>query len=153
MHSIMAHEGVVNGLSYVPSEEKFLSCSDDKIIKLWSLEELEEQKNSFAPSLEALGAPRNEYKPEFEYISKAGLSGIHSHFGEPLFATGGDLVQVWSYERSYPIESFEWGIDSITKVRFNPSQVNGEVISRRIYCWQPLWIEESFCLILEATAR
>jgi len=123
----MAHDGVVNGLGYIPNEGKFLSCGDDKIIKIWSLEALEKQSNNFVPKMEALGAPKNNYKPSLEYISKSGLSSIHPHFSEPLFATGGDVVQVWSYERSHPIETFEWGIDSITKVRFNPSHVNIKV--------------------------
>lgn len=114
----------MNGLGYIPNEDKFLSCGDDKIIKLWSLEALEIQRNNFEPTMEAFGVPKNNYKPDFEYISKAGLSGLHPHFAEPLFATGGDIVQIWSYERSHPIENFEWGVDSITKVRFNPSQVD-----------------------------
>ena len=66
---------------------------------------------------------KKDFKAEFTYTSKTGLSSIHAHFGEPLFATGGGIVQVWNYERSHPIESFDWGIDSVIKVRFNPSEV------------------------------
>ena len=33
-------------------------------------------------------------------------------------------MQVWSYERSTPIQSFEWGVDTVTKLKFNPSETN-----------------------------
>jgi WD repeat and SOF domain-containing protein 1 len=52
------------------------------------------------------------------------LSSVHTHYSEPIFATGGNVVQIWNYERSHPIETFDWGIDSVVKVRFNPSETN-----------------------------
>ncbi len=33
-----AHKSFVRGLSFVPETRQFLSCSDDKTVKLWSLE-------------------------------------------------------------------------------------------------------------------
>jgi len=125
--TMIAHEGIVNGLSYVPNQEKFISCGDDKIIKLWSLNSLEQQKLNLTKNNEYesnISDPRPQYKPEFEYISKEAISGMHAHFGEPLFATGGGVVQIWNYERSHPVEEFDWGVDSIIKVRFNPSETN-----------------------------
>ena len=124
LYSIMAHDGVVNGLSYVPGQEKFVSCGDDKIVKLWSMESLQNQSLGFRPSPEAPNVLKNDYKPDFEYTSKEALSSVHPHFSEPLFATGGGVVQIWNYERSHPIESFDWGVDSVVKVRFNPSETN-----------------------------
>lgn len=43
---------------------------------------------------------------------------------EMEFVTSGDLVQVWSYERSKPIYEFQWNVDSILKVKYNPSEHN-----------------------------
>ena len=43
LYSILAHDGVVNGLSYLPDSNKFVSCGDDKIVKLWTVSELEKQ--------------------------------------------------------------------------------------------------------------
>jgi len=37
------------------------------------------------------------------------------------FVTSGQIVQVWSYERTKPIYKLEWNIDTIFKVRYNPS--------------------------------
>ena len=56
-------------------------------------------------------------------MSKANLSSIHFNYHDPLFVTGGSVVQVWNCTRSHPISTFDWGIDSVIKVRFNPSEV------------------------------
>ena len=44
LFSILAHEGAVNGLSYAPDGDLFVSCGDDKIVRLWTLSELEKQE-------------------------------------------------------------------------------------------------------------
>ncbi len=38
--------------------------------------------------------------------------------------TAGQIVQVWSYERTKPIYKLEWNIDSIFRVRYNCSEPN-----------------------------
>lgn len=37
-----------------------------------------------------------------------------------MFVTAGPLVELWDHKRSEPINSFSWGADSATSVRFNP---------------------------------
>lgn len=44
--------------------------------------------------------------------------------GAPEFATSGQVVQIWTYERSHPVYLLEWNIDSILKVKYNPSDPN-----------------------------
>ncbi len=44
LFSILAHEGAVNGISYAPDGNVFVSCGDDKIVRLWSLADLERQE-------------------------------------------------------------------------------------------------------------
>lgn len=58
------------------------------------------------------------------YMSKGLLHNIDHHYSENLFATSGSVVQVWSYERSNPLQSLEWGVDTITRLKFNPSETN-----------------------------
>ena len=58
------------------------------------------------------------------FASKHLLTECDHSYGEDLFATAGSVVQVWSYERSSPLHTFEWGIDTITKLKFNPSEAN-----------------------------
>ena len=66
---------------------------------------------------------KQDYKPQSEFVSKSNLSSVHFNFRDSLFVTGGSLVQVWSASRSHPVSTFDWGLDSVIKVRFNPSEV------------------------------
>jgi WD repeat and SOF domain-containing protein 1 len=38
--------------------------------------------------------------------------------------TGGETVQLWNQERSSPFQKWDWGIDTVTKVKFNPVDSN-----------------------------
>lgn len=33
-------------------------------------------------------------------------------------------MQIWEYERSKPVMNFEWGADTVLKIKFNPSDLN-----------------------------
>ena len=52
------------------------------------------------------------------------LQGLDHSYGDDLFATAGSVVQIWSYERSSPLQTFERGVDTVTKLKFNPSETN-----------------------------
>ncbi|KAG5553531.1 hypothetical protein RHGRI_011410 [Rhododendron griersonianum] len=41
-----------------------------------------------------------------------------------LFATAGAQVDIWDHNRSQPVNSFEWGKDTVISVRFNPGEPN-----------------------------
>ena len=43
---------------------------------------------------------------------------------EQEFATSGQVVQIWSYQRTKPIYQLEWNIDSVQCVRYNPAEPN-----------------------------
>lgn len=45
---------------------------------------------------------------------------IDHHWRDSLFATAGAAVEVWSHERSEPVNTFSWGADAVLSVRFNP---------------------------------
>lgn len=65
------------------------------------------------------------YLPQATYHSKAGVLNIDHSYSDDLFATSGAVVQIWNYERSSPIQSFEsWEVDTVTKLKFNPSETN-----------------------------
>jgi len=40
-----------------------------------------------------------------------------------MFATCGQQVDIWDEERTEPVRSFSWGVDSINSVKFNPVEV------------------------------
>lgn len=52
------------------------------------------------------------------------LHNIDHSYQDDIFATSGSIVQIWNYERSNPLQTFEWGIDTVTKLKFNPSETN-----------------------------
>ena len=96
-----------------------------------------EQINSKIIQSESSANATKNYNPRATYVSKQMLSYIDHSFGENLFASAGSCVQLWNYERSVPLQTFEWeAVDSITKLKFNPSQhhVLGAVGTDRSIC-------------------
>jgi WD repeat and SOF domain-containing protein 1 len=63
-------------------------------------------------------------QPLTKYLSKWVTNNVDHSPTEMEFVTSGDLVQVWSYERSKPIYELQWNVDSILKVKYNPSEHN-----------------------------
>ena len=65
------------------------------------------------------------YLPQATYLSKTNIMNIDHSYSDDLFATAGSVVQVWNYERSSPVQTFEsWKVDTVTKLKFNPSETN-----------------------------
>ena len=42
------------------------------------------------------------------------LNCCDTSFEDNKFVTGGEVVQVWDFERNYPIHSFSWNSDTLT---------------------------------------
>lgn len=59
-----------------------------------------------------------------KYLSKIILGNVDHMYKDDYFATAGQVVQVWNYERSKPYLKFEWGADTVLKVKFNPSDTH-----------------------------
>lgn len=107
-----AHPKHVKGLCFSDTSEYILSCGDDQNIAMYSIDN-------------AINAKKNtEIQSVNKFYSKTPLTSIDHSYSEKLFATSGNVVAVWSYERSNPLTTFEWGAASINKVKFNPSQNN-----------------------------
>ena len=128
LFQINAHERFVRGLSFannsqIAADTVFMSSGDDKKINLWSLNKLKEQFLAEFQTEEFAGQTLN-YKARATYVSKHMLMGADHSYDENMFATGDSVVQLWNYDRSAPLQSFEWGVDTVTKIKFNPSQVN-----------------------------
>jgi len=51
------------------------------------------------------------------------IQGIDHHWKENQFATCGDKVDIWDISRATPTRTFDWGIDTIDSVKFNPIEV------------------------------
>jgi len=110
--NLNAHNGIVRGLTFCEDGLNFLSCGSDNRINYYR----------FHDCLEGYTNP--EFTPTNIFTSKTVLTSIDHHFSERRFATSGQVLQIWSYERSLPIQTYDWGIDSILKVKFNPAEPN-----------------------------
>lgn len=60
------------------------------------------------------------------------FTGLDHHREEGLFATCGQQVDIWDEQRSSPIRSFTWGVDSFSSVHFNPVEVRQSIRLCRI---------------------
>jgi WD repeat and SOF domain-containing protein 1 len=94
-----AHAGFVTGLTY--RGDIFLSCGQDKAIKCWGTD-----------------GERSSYS------SKMACTGIDMTWAdEGLFAVSGtEGLELWDVNRSQPISQYAVDIDSLLKVKFNPSE-------------------------------
>jgi len=57
---------------------------------------------------------------------------IDHHWSADMFATCGQQVDVWCEERTEPVRSFTWGVDSINSIKFNPIEV---WLSQLVLCY------------------
>ena len=102
-----AHKGFVRGLAFSRSGHHFLSASEDQTVKLWSST-----------------AAENQRKPLSRYLGKGAFNDVDHHHADHLFATAGAALVLWDVSRSEPMQTFTWGADGLTRVRFNPAQHN-----------------------------
>lgn len=51
------------------------------------------------------------------------FQGIDHHWRDNVYATCGDQVDIWSEDRSEPVRTFKWGVDTVHSVKFNPVEV------------------------------
>ncbi|CAH2108425.1 unnamed protein product [Euphydryas editha] len=104
----VAHEGWVRAISYTPEGQQFISVGDDKTIKTWKSEIIDE----------------DDEDPLNTLLSMSVVSGISHHRSKPIFATCGEHCQLWENTRSEPIKVFKWGVDSLHHVAFNQVETN-----------------------------
>jgi len=111
VRSVVAHEGWVRGVVYTPDSSRFLSVGDDKSIKIWvsELSELDDDEDD---------GPINTI------LSKTVITSISHHRREPIFATCGEVCQLWEETRNEPINTLQWGVDTLHHVQFNMVENN-----------------------------
>lgn len=107
-----AHQRVVTGLAFDVSGNYFYSCSEDGKVHQWTIH----------PESSTVISPINTWRCDGSFKS------IDHHWFDDLFATASDeAVQIWSPERSTPIQSHSdlWGSDdTVNVVRYNPAERN-----------------------------
>ncbi|CAG5108406.1 Similar to dcaf13: DDB1- and CUL4-associated factor 13 (Xenopus tropicalis) [Cotesia congregata] len=112
--TILAHDGEVKGITFASDKEHFITVGNDKSIKTWKYSKAEEEEEEEEEADE----------PTNTIFSRKILTGITHHRNKPLFATCGEICQLWEETRNEPVKSFQWGIDGLLDVKFNQVQTN-----------------------------
>ncbi|KAG8570282.1 hypothetical protein GDO81_011191 [Engystomops pustulosus] len=107
--TVQAHEGFVRGMCVRFCGNSFFTVSDDKTVKQWKME---------GP------AYGEQEEPLHTVLGKSVYTGVDHHWTDALFATCGQQVDIWDEQRNSPMQSYSWGVDSVSSVRFNPVEVN-----------------------------
>ncbi|KAK9092697.1 hypothetical protein Syun_027608 [Stephania yunnanensis] len=116
VHQFPGHQGAVKGLTASTDGRILVSCGTDCSVRLWNVP---------AASLMGLDSSSNySSEPMAIYVSKNAFWGVDHQWDGDHFATAGAQVDLWDYNRSEPIRSFEWGKDTVISVRFNPGEPN-----------------------------
>jgi len=104
----------MKGLCYTV-DGRLLSCSTDKLIKLWDLEskEVQPKSNSFA-----------NVKPVQTYVGTQGYNAIDHHRNDAIFATSSSVIDIWDEHRTQPTATLSWGVDTINAVKFNQTDTS-----------------------------
>ncbi|XP_028836604.1 DDB1- and CUL4-associated factor 13 [Denticeps clupeoides] len=105
VRTIQAHDGFVRGICSRFCGTSFFTVGDDKTVKKWNME--------------TPGYGERE-EPLSTILGKAMFTGIDHHQKDATFATCGQTVDIWDEQRSSPVRSFSWGVDSFSCVRYNP---------------------------------
>jgi WD repeat and SOF domain-containing protein 1 len=114
---INAHTRVVTGVVFSVTGDHFYSCAEDGLCHRWSIHD-------------ASGgdAAKPKHGPLSTWRTAGSFKSIDHHWFDPQFATASDeAVQIWSPERSSPLQTFSdlWGSDdTVTTVRYNPAERN-----------------------------
>jgi len=109
LRSVQAHDGFVRGIAFSNEGNSFYTVGDDKLIKQWAAE---------ATDGSDLKTPINTI------VTKTMLTGITHHKTKPYLATCGEVCNLWEHSRAQPLKTFEWGVDSLKNVKFNPVEEN-----------------------------
>ncbi|ESQ54406.1 hypothetical protein EUTSA_v10025176mg [Eutrema salsugineum] len=108
------HQGAVRGLTVSTDGNVLVSCGTDCTVRLWNVPR---------PSLQDFNiSSENSIEPSAVYVWKNAFWGVDHQYGGELFATAGAQLDIWNHNRSQPVQSLQWGTDSVISVRFNPGE-------------------------------
>lgn len=108
-----AHEGFVRGIAYSADGSRFLSTGDDKTIKTW--------RSWSSDDDDSADTPLNVI------MSRTLLTGISHHKEDPIFATCGEVCYLWEENRSVPLQTMKFQVDTLHDVKFN--MINTEILA------------------------
>ena len=112
--SLRAHTRAVRGVACAPDGRHAVSAGDDASVRLWQLPGSD-------GGLSGASAPLS-VAPVATYFGKNAFRDTDHHWRKAQFVTCGASVELWDHERSAPVAAYNWGVDTVMSVRFNPSE-------------------------------
>eukprot|EP00111_Clytia_hemisphaerica_P005655 TCONS_00016425-protein len=100
-----AHNGFVRCLTFNRQGTFLYSVGDDKVVKQWDLEEESSEAKT-------------------TYLHSNTMIGVDHHWSKQQFATCGDKVDIWDISRATPIQTYDWGIDTVESIKYNPVETH-----------------------------
>ena len=113
---------MIKEICYSENGENILTIGDDGMINVFNKKNLFVQRENFYKN--SIDNFLKKYLPILVYDNKGFLESIVHNFKEKMFATGGNVVNIWNYERNSPIQTFKNVKDGFLKVKFNCSESN-----------------------------
>eukprot|EP01113_Clastostelium_recurvatum_P038717 TRINITY_DN5820_c0_g1_i3.p1 TRINITY_DN5820_c0_g1~~TRINITY_DN5820_c0_g1_i3.p1 ORF type:complete len:459 (+),score=87.17 TRINITY_DN5820_c0_g1_i3:38-1414(+) len=118
--TVPAHRGYVRGIAISPSGTSFVTCGEDKYVKIWRLD-----PHTHGPAPEGSDGAGGQDIPEHTFLYTHAFTDVSYSPNGRYFATaGGNVVNLWEPGRSEPMHSMEWGVDSVLKVKVNPIEAD-----------------------------
>lgn len=138
-----AHRSWVRGIAMSRDGEAWFSCGDDCTVKMWryhhgnqlTVLDSERYNGEYFLQGEMYDVPEEQRKKSNEpsiadlqlnsWTEKHPLTGVDTNWANSRqFATSGAALQLWDVNRSGPLQTFEWGVDTVNMVKFNPVQTD-----------------------------
>ncbi|XP_065875269.1 uncharacterized protein [Euphorbia lathyris] len=110
------HQGAVRGLTASTDGQTLISCGTDCTVRLW--------KVPVATIMGSDDSSHHSKELEAVYVGKNAFWAVDHQWDGELFATAGAQVDIWNHNRSQPVNTFEWGTETVISVRFNPGEPN-----------------------------
>ncbi|KAG0326163.1 rRNA-processing protein sof1 [Dissophora globulifera] len=121
----VGHKAMVTGVSSFLEGSRFLSCSNDRTVKIWDPTADSDDYTTTSSSSSTLTATSTSIKtPVATYTGKGAFSGISHHRSDNVFATSGSEIDIWNHDRAEPVQTLNWGVDTINTVKFNQTETN-----------------------------
>lgn len=149
LRRLIGHRAAVNGISVTHDGEGAVSCGADCTVRLWKVPyaafesgpvETDEdpvvvfrgkvrrssrdprpEMGTFGTVLGIAARVAGSYRAARRF-AQSPFQKIDHHWRDARFATAAAQVDIWDHERAEPVQSFTWGSDTITSVRFNPAE-------------------------------
>ncbi|TIC66067.1 WD40 repeat-like protein [Wallemia mellicola] len=121
-----AHQGIVSSLAFshtsksLRGDSRLLSAGLDKHVRMWDANRSTDAGDD-AGLIDEEDATA-EQKPLRTWTANAGVNCITHNLLHPTFATASNAIQVWEEARTEPVETYTWGHDNISALKFSPTE-------------------------------